>query len=414
MPVRSASVGQRDAPLRPRTLRSRGPTRSSAAPIVAPSWGPLHSRFPETATIVVEVRDDRRTLVSMNDVRRSSGRRRRRRPVRGPGAGPRPPRASWWSTRASPATRPPPTCRASCPATACRPRSCWRPAATRWPATAAQLVGGTVTDVRPRDRRRLRGAPGRRPGHLRARRVLVATGLRDELPDLPGVRERWGRDLLHCPYCHGYEVRDQPLGVLGGTPDAVQHALLVRQWSADVVFFTPHQHAHRRRARAARRPAAIGIVDGPVGRLVVEDDRLHGVELADGRVVRRDGRVRPARLRPRTTTCSPGSAARRDENGWVVADPTGRTTRARRVGGGQRRRTRGPRSSPPPARVPPPPSPSTPTWSRRTCTPPFATSAPASPPDPVHPATPHTKEHAHDPDRTRPDRSRRPPSTSSR
>jgi thioredoxin reductase len=51
---------------------------------------------------------------------------------------------------------------------------------------------------------------------LRARRVLVATGLRDELPDLPGVRERWGRDLLHCPYCHGYEVRHQPLGVLGG------------------------------------------------------------------------------------------------------------------------------------------------------------------------------------------------------
>jgi hypothetical protein len=69
---------------------------------------------------------------------------------------------------------------------------------------------------------------------LRARRILVATGLRDELPDIPGVRERWGRDLLHCPYCHGYEVRDQPLGVLGGAPEAVQHALLIRQWSPDV------------------------------------------------------------------------------------------------------------------------------------------------------------------------------------
>jgi thioredoxin reductase len=71
---------------------------------------------------------------------------------------------------------------------------------------------------------------------LRARRVLVATGLRDELPEVPGVRERWGRDLLHCPYCHGYEVRDQPLGVLGGAPEAVQQALLVRQWSPDVTF----------------------------------------------------------------------------------------------------------------------------------------------------------------------------------
>src|SRR5689334_20139967 len=73
---------------------------------------------------------------------------------------------------------------------------------------------------------------------LRARRLIVTTGLRDEIPDVPGVRERWGRDVLHCPYCHGHEVRDQPLGVLGGSAEAVTHAHLVRQWSDDVVFFT--------------------------------------------------------------------------------------------------------------------------------------------------------------------------------
>src|SRR5829696_8251535 len=50
-----------------------------------------------------------------------------------------------------------------------------------------------------------------------------------ELLDIPGVRERWGRDLLHCPYCHGWEVRDQPIGVLGTHPGSVQHAQLVRQ-----------------------------------------------------------------------------------------------------------------------------------------------------------------------------------------
>ena len=72
---------------------------------------------------------------------------------------------------------------------------------------------------------------------LSARRILIATGVGDELPDVPGVRERWGRDLLHCPYCHGWEVREQPLGVLGGLPGTVQHALLVRQWTDDVVFF---------------------------------------------------------------------------------------------------------------------------------------------------------------------------------
>ncbi|MEV0236561.1 hypothetical protein [Nonomuraea sp. NPDC050786] len=73
----------------------------------------------------------------------------------------------------------------------------------------------------------------------RVRRVLVATGLRDELPGIPGARERWGKDLLHCPYCHAYEVRDQPLAVLGTHPGAVHQALLLRAWSDDVVFF-PH------------------------------------------------------------------------------------------------------------------------------------------------------------------------------
>ncbi len=101
-----------------------------------------------------------------------------------------------------------------------------------------ESLAGTVTDV---------CCPTAAPGsavlladgqRISARRLLVTTGLRDELPDIPGLRERWARDVLHCPYCHGYEVRDQPLGVLGGTPDAVSYAQIVRQWADDVVFFT--------------------------------------------------------------------------------------------------------------------------------------------------------------------------------
>jgi thioredoxin reductase len=72
---------------------------------------------------------------------------------------------------------------------------------------------------------------------LHTRRILLATAVRDELPAIANIRERWGRDLLHCPYCHGWEVRDQPIGVLGTSPDAVRHALLVRQWSDDVILF---------------------------------------------------------------------------------------------------------------------------------------------------------------------------------
>jgi len=157
-----------------------------------------------------------------------------------------------------------------------------------------------------------------------ARRVLVTTGLRDELPDVPGVRERWGRDLLHCPYCHGHEVRDRPLGVLGGTPDAVQHALLLRQWSSDVVFFA-HTTTLRPDEREQLLARAVGIVDGPVARLVVEDDELRGVELADGRVVPRSAVfVRPVLVPNGDLLAGLGCATH--ENGWVVADPSGRTS----------------------------------------------------------------------------------------
>jgi thioredoxin reductase len=72
---------------------------------------------------------------------------------------------------------------------------------------------------------------------LSARRLLVATGLVDELPDVPGLAERWGRDVLPCPYCHGWEARDRAVGVLATGPMAVHQALLFRQLTDDVTLF---------------------------------------------------------------------------------------------------------------------------------------------------------------------------------
>jgi thioredoxin reductase len=69
-----------------------------------------------------------------------------------------------------------------------------------------------------------------------ARRLLVATGLRDELPDVPGLAARWGIDVLHCPYCHGWEVRDKRIGVLATGPRAIHQALLFRQLSPHVTL----------------------------------------------------------------------------------------------------------------------------------------------------------------------------------
>jgi thioredoxin reductase len=70
-----------------------------------------------------------------------------------------------------------------------------------------------------------------------ARRLLVTTGLVDRLPDVAGLAERWGRDVVHCPYCHGWEVRDRVIAILNTGPTSMHHALLFHQLSDHVVFF---------------------------------------------------------------------------------------------------------------------------------------------------------------------------------
>ena len=72
---------------------------------------------------------------------------------------------------------------------------------------------------------------------ITARRLMVTTGLTDELPDIPGVRELWGRDVHHCPYCHGWELDGRAVGVIGSGPRAVHQALMFRQWVSDLVLF---------------------------------------------------------------------------------------------------------------------------------------------------------------------------------
>jgi len=100
-----------------------------------------------------------------------------------------------------------------------------------------EILEGTVRELVP-DGRNGFWALFEGGERISTRRLVVTTGLRDELPDVPGLRDRWARDVLHCPYCHGHEVRDRRLGVLGGTPDAVRYAQIVRQWTQDLVYFT--------------------------------------------------------------------------------------------------------------------------------------------------------------------------------
>jgi thioredoxin reductase len=123
---------------------------------------------------------------------------------------------------------------------------------------------------------------------VRARRLLAATGLVDQLPAVTGLAERWGRDVLHCPYCFGWEVRDTAMGVLASGPRAVEGALMWRQWSPDLIFLlhtSPPLTGEEAAQLAAR---GIRVVEGEVAAVKVDDDRLVGVQLVSGEMVARD------------------------------------------------------------------------------------------------------------------------------
>src|SRR4051794_2577777 len=144
------------------------------------------------------------------------------------------------------------------------------------------LAGAVAGAVRDDDGFTVTLADGATVG---GRRLLVTTGLVDELPDVPGLAQRWGRDVLHCPYCHGWEVRDQAIGVLATGPMAVHQALLFRQLSDDVTLLlhtAPPPGPEEAEQLAAR---GIECVAGEVSGVSVHEDRLSGVRLRSGESV---------------------------------------------------------------------------------------------------------------------------------
>ena len=167
---------------------------------------------------------------------------------------------------------------------------------------------------------------GRRVG---ARRLLVATGLIDELPDVPGVQERWGRDVLHCPYCHGWEVRDRAIGVLASGPLSVHQALLFRQLSADVTFFSPTMLPPTDEQAEQLAARGISVVDGEVASLEVVEDCLMGIRLGDGRVVGQEALVVSPRMTARAGFLADLGLRAVEHPGGVgehmASDATGRT-----------------------------------------------------------------------------------------
>lgn len=117
---------------------------------------------------------------------------------------------------------------------------------------------------------------------LEARRVILALGVEDELPAVPGLAERWGRAVFHCPYCHGYELGGGPVAVLGTGPLSVHQALMLPDWGP-TTYFTRGLHVPSEEEAAELRARGVTVVPGEVARIEGEEHAV-AIHLASGEV----------------------------------------------------------------------------------------------------------------------------------
>lgn len=192
-----------------------------------------------------------------------------------------------------------------------------------------EIVAGVVGEARP-------GPAGwllrLSDGSVRqARAAVLATGIREDLPSIEGLRRLWGRDVVACPYCHGWEARGKAVAVLGCGPRAWRQVVLLRRFTPDVVLlssgspgFDDAQHRYLERA-------GVTVQEDQVARVVSKDGRLTGVEFAGGQTLPRDVLfVVTTRSQHSDLASQLGCSVAHDGPmaGGIVADAAGRTTAA--------------------------------------------------------------------------------------
>jgi len=123
--------------------------------------------------------------------------------------------------------------------------------------------------------------------------MILALGVTDTLPDVPGLKERWGKHVFHCPYCHGYELNQAPVGVLAVGPMSMHHALMLPEWGS-TTFFLNGTFAPDVDQRAELAAHGVAMEETPIARIRGQAD----VELADGRVIELGGLFTATRTRP--------------------------------------------------------------------------------------------------------------------
>jgi thioredoxin reductase len=188
-----------------------------------------------------------------------------------------------------------------------------------------ETVSMLATKVRSVDRRDAQFTVVTDDGHaLQARSLLVATGVVDELPKIEGIDELFGRSVHVCPYCDGWEHRDAPVAVYGHGEKAARFAILLRQWTDDLVLCTNGSPLSEEHAGLLNM-AGIGVREDAIARLEGKDGCLQAILFAGGETLARKALFFTTGQHPRSPLLEK-LGCRFDEEGGVACDPEGRTS----------------------------------------------------------------------------------------
>jgi thioredoxin reductase len=158
-----------------------------------------------------------------------------------------------------------------------------------------------------------------------ARKLLLATGVTDELPPVPGMRELWGISVFHCPFCHGWEARNWPLGIYGRGETALELTLLLTGWSRDLILLTDGPSGLTTEQKDCLARNKIQVREEQVERLVSERGELTGIQLVTGEVVPRRGLFVRTEVRQNAPNLAEQLGCTFTPTGAVTADEFGLT-----------------------------------------------------------------------------------------
>jgi thioredoxin reductase len=159
-----------------------------------------------------------------------------------------------------------------------------------------------------------------------SRKIILATGVIDVLPDIPGFRELWGKHIHHCPYCHGWEVRDRPLAVYAQGDLGYQFAVMIRHWSQDLVVCSNGDAGFSDEQREHLKELNLQLIETPIERLETSDRGLEKIIFRDDSALERKHIFMRPPHQQRSPLASQLGCAMSDDGLYVKVDAKGETS----------------------------------------------------------------------------------------